>query len=137
MHGLVEEGIIPGILAFDGQKAVGWCAISPRDSYPALERSRILKKVDEEEVWSVSCLFIEKSYRQKGVSRELLKAAIKEMKKQGGKILEGYPVEPKKDKMPDVFAWTGISSAYLKTGFREVVRRSDTRPVMRFYIDEV
>jgi hypothetical protein len=55
-------------------------------------------------------------------------------KKQGAGILEGYPVEPKKDKMPDAFAWTGIASAYRAAGFEEVARRSETRPIMRYYL---
>ena len=75
-----------------------------------------------------------KAFRRQGVFIHLLKFAIEYCRFKGGAILEGYPVEPKKDKMPAVFAWTGIASAYLKVGFKEVARRSETRPVMRFYI---
>ena len=45
--------------------------------------------------------------------------------------VEAYPVEPKNAPMPPVFAYTGIASAYVKAGFREVARRSVTRPIMR------
>ena len=134
MHDLVLSGKEPGILIYIDDKAIGWCALSERENYPALERSRILKKVDEQKVWSISCFFIEKSFRRKGVSAFLLKFAIDFCQSKGGTILEGYPVEPKKDRMPAVFAWTGIASAYLKAGFKEVARRSETRPVMRYYI---
>ncbi len=50
------------------------------------------------------------------------------------KIVEGYPIAPKKDKVPDVFAYTGFLSAFQSAGFVEVARRSETRPIMRFYI---
>jgi hypothetical protein len=50
--------------------------------------------------------------------------------------VEAYPVEPKKDKMPDAFAWTGLASAFIKAGFTECARRSETRPIMRFYIED-
>jgi hypothetical protein len=63
-----------------------------------------------------------------------LRAAIEYVKQQGGKIVEGYPVEPKKDRMPEVFAFTGLASAFKKAGFVECLRRSETRPIMRFYI---
>ena len=66
----------------------------------------------------------------------LLGAAIAYVKQQGGKVLEGYPVEPKKDHMPAVFAFTGLASAFLKAGFVECLRRSETRPIMRFYIED-
>lgn len=131
---LVESGTVPGILAYAEGKAVGWCAVEPRESYSALARSRILKPVDDQPVWSVVCFFVEKNWRNKGVTVQLLQAAIEHVKKQGGKIVEGYPVEPKKDKMPPVFAYTGLASAFQKAGFVECERRSETRSIMRFFI---
>jgi len=65
-----------------------------------------------------------------------LRAATEYVRKQGGKILEGYPVEPKKGRMPDAFAYTGVVSAFRKVGFVEVLRRSENRPIMRFIIGE-
>ena len=67
-----------------------------------------------------------------GLSVALLKFITEYCKKKGAKIIEGYPVEPKKTNMPDVFAWTGFVSAFQKAGFKEVARRSETRPVMRY-----
>jgi len=134
MKAIVDSGEVPGILAYIGKKPVGWCAAAPRESYPVLERSRILKRVDNTPVWSVSCFFIDKNFRNKGLSVRLLHAAIAYVKDHGGKVVEGYPVEPKKDRMPPAFVWTGLASAFKKTGFTEVARRSETRPIMRFHI---
>ena len=107
---------------------------SIRDNFPVLNRSRILNKIDDIAVWSTVCFFIDKKYRNSGVSVQLLRAAIEYVKRRSGKVLEGYPVEPKKDKMPAAFAWTGLASAFKKVGFVEVARRSETRPIMRFFI---
>lgn len=134
MHRLVKNGEIPGILAYHRKQAIAWCAIAPREAYPSLSRSRILKPVDDQPVWSISCLFVEKQHRRQGVSIALLKAAKQHVKKQGGRILEGYPVEPKKNPVPPVFAWTGIAAAFKKAGFKECLRRSETRPIMRAVI---
>jgi len=132
MKAVVDSGEIPGILAYHASRPVGWCAVAPRSRYPALERSRVLKPVDDLEVWSVSCLFIEKTCRRMGVSTRLLEAAAQFAGSKGGAVLEGYPVEPKPDKaIPPAFAWTGIPSAFIKAGFTEVARRSPTRPIMR------
>ena len=128
---VVDSGEAPGILAYANGNAIGWCAVAPRESYPALDRSRVLKRIDDKPVWSIVCLFIAKDYRRKGVSVELLKAAAQYVRKRGGRLVEGYPVEPRKDAMPDVFAWTGVASAFLKAGFVESARRSETRPIMR------
>jgi len=129
---LVDAGEVPGILGYVRKEPVAWCAVAPRLSYPALERSRVLKKIDDAPVWSVSCLFVRKDYRRQGLSVQLLRAAVEHVGRQGGRIVEGYPVEPQKDDMPAVFAWTGLASAFLAAGFTECARRSDTRPIMRF-----
>ena len=136
MKNLVHTGQIPGILAYVGKVPAGWCAVQPRENFTALARSRILKPVDDRPVWSITCFFIDKNYRNAGLSVFLIQAAVQHVKKQGGHIVEGYPVEPKKEKMPAVFAWTGFSSAFIRAGFKEVARRSDTRPIMRFFIEK-
>jgi len=123
----------PGILAYTGEKAVGWCAVAPRSEYVRLETSRILKPVDDKAVWSVSCFFIHKQYRRKGLSVPLLKSAVDFAIVNGAKIVEGYPIEKVKGVLPDVFAWTGLSSSFIKAGFKEVERRSETRPIMRYF----
>lgn len=133
MKSLVESGEIPGLLGYVEGQPVGWCALAPREHYPALSRSRVLKPVDEQPCWSVSCLFVHREYRQKGVSIQLLRAAINYARGKGVEILEGYPVEPKGDKpIPPAFAWTGIPKAYEAAGFGEVARGSPTRPIMRY-----
>jgi GNAT superfamily N-acetyltransferase len=134
MKALIKSGTIPGILAFYDGNAVGWCSVAPREDYPRLTTSRILKPVDERPVWSVVCLFVAKRYRRTGVSTQLLRAAVDHVRKRGGRILEGYPVEPKKDKTPDAFAFHGLASAFLDAGFKEVARRSEHRPIMRYVI---
>jgi len=136
MKALIQSGEIPGILALSADRPVAWCSVAPRDRFSALGRSRILKPLDELPVWSISCLFVEKQYRRKGLSTRMIKAAVDYVKKQEGSIVEAYPMEPKKDKMPDVFAWTGLASAFVKAGFKECARRSETRPIMRFYIED-
>ena len=131
---LVESGPAPGIIGYLNNEPVGWCAAAPREDYASLQRSRILKPVDDTPVWSISCLFVRKDQRRKGLSVELLRAAVRHVKTHGGKVVEGYPVEPKSDSVPDPFVWHGIASAYLAAGFKECARRSETRPIMRYKI---
>jgi GNAT superfamily N-acetyltransferase len=133
MKALVEEGVSPGLLGYREGQAVAWCAVAPRPEYVALERSRILKPVDEQPVWSISCLFVAKSCRRQGVRVVMLRAAVDYVRQQGGRIVEGYPTEPAAD-LPAPFVWTGLVSAFLQAGFEEVARRSKTRPIMRYVL---
>lgn len=133
---IVDSGKVPGLLAYAQRKPIAWCAVAPRESYSLLERSRTLARVDDRPVWSVVCFFVAKPWRRQGVTRELLRAAAQYAKKHGARILEGYPIEPRQSHMPDAFAWTGFADAFLQAGFVEVLRRSNTRPIMRHYIIE-
>ena len=128
---LVKGKTQTGIIAYDNKTPVGWVAFAPREEYKRLETSRVLKVVDDKPVWSVVCFFINKNYRRKGLTVELLKEAGKHAKKNGARIIEGYPVDPKTKDYAPVFAYTGLASAFKKAGFTEVTRRSETRPIMR------
>ncbi len=128
---LVKSGCVPGVLAYVDGKPAGWCSVAPREDFPFLARSRVLAALDAEPVWSVSCFFIARQYRRQGVTVPLLKAAVELAREQGARIVEGYPVDPKKGKLPGAFMWTGVPKTFLRAGFKEVARRSATRPVMR------
>jgi GNAT superfamily N-acetyltransferase len=134
LQAIVASGEVPGILAYEGERPVGWCSVAPREAFPVLERSRILKRVDDQPVWSVVCFFIAKNYRRQGLTVRLLEAAVDYAREQGASIVEGYPEEPRSGRAPDLFVFTGLASAFRQAGFVEVLRRSETRPIMRFAI---
>lgn len=133
MKRIVRSGAVPGILAYANGDPVGWCSIAPRTDFPALERSPVLKRVDDRPVWSVVCFYVAKRYRKRGLMAKLLEAAVQYAKKQGAEIVEGYPIRPKR-----VLAYsdgfTGIVSTFRRAGFVQVENRSSTRPIMRYTI---
>ena len=124
----------PGLLAYSDGEPVGWCSIAPREEFHLLENSRILKRVDDAPVWSVVCFFVARGFRRSGVTQDLLEAAVAYAKKRGAHIVEGYPIEPIKDRVPDIYAYTGFASVFKRAGFEEVARRSEKRPIMRKYL---
>ncbi len=80
------------------------------------------------------CFFVARRQRRKGLTVQLLIAAVEFAGTRGARIVEGYPVEPKNDRVPDAFVYTGLLSAFQQAGFIEVFRRSATRPIMRITI---
>lgn len=132
MKKTVEEGKIPGLIAYIDDEPAGWCSVGPREDFPTLGRSRILARIDELPVWSLTCFFIAKNYRRKRLSEALIKSAIDFARSKGAQILEAYPYDYENEKMPDPFVWTGISKTFKKMGFYEAIRRSNRRPVMRY-----
>jgi GNAT superfamily N-acetyltransferase len=127
---LVTSGEVPGIMAYDGDKPIGWCSVAPRTTFEYLRKSRSFAPVDDQPVWSVTCLFIDKEYRKRGVAVAMLKAACDYVRSQGGKIVEAYPSITRK-KLPDPWVWTGVLPAYVNAGYKEVKRPSAGRAIVR------
>jgi GNAT superfamily N-acetyltransferase len=127
---IVESGRTPGVLAYSGREPVGWIAVAPRIEYVRLMTSKVLAPVDDQPVWSVSCFFVRKDFRNRGLTVELLHAAAEFARKQGARIVEGYPYDLKEKTSPP-FVWTGLAPSFERAGFKEAVRRSKTRPIMR------
>lgn len=127
----VKDSIEPGIIVYADNKPAGWIAIQPRQKYPRLANSKILKPIDDKPDWSIVCFFVHKDYRKMGISTELIKNSCNFVASKGGMIVEAYPTETKTKNSAPVFIYTGTLSAFKKAGFTEVARRSETRPIMR------
>lgn len=134
MSEIVFENKPAGIMAFDGEKAVAWAALAPRADFTRFERSRVHKPIDDKDVWSIPCLFVDKKYRKQGVSLELLKGVIEYARTNDIGILEAYPVIAGEGKLPDTFAYYGLYTAFEKAGFTIVDQKSKNRPMVRYYI---
>jgi len=128
---VVEQGPPPGLLAFDGDLAVGWCQLTPRDSLPWLDRVWRLRRVDDLQVWSISCFYVRKGYRRRGVTSALIAAAVKTAKAAGAAAIEAYPLDA--DLTPSA-SGTGYASIFARAGFEVVARHTPPRPIMRRYL---
>ncbi len=131
LRAIVDEGRVPGLLAYEDGEPVGWVSVAPREELGRIRRSPVAKPVDEVPVWSVVCFYIHPRHRREGVGSALLEAAVRYAAERGAEAMEGYPVEPRKDRMPDFYAWRGVGSMFEAAGFREIARRRPGRPVMR------
>jgi GNAT superfamily N-acetyltransferase len=140
MRHLVLNDRVPGVLAYVGDEAVGWCSIGPRENFAALESSRILKRVDDQPVWSIVCFFVTKPARTKGLMQALISGAVDYARQQGAHIIEGYPIDMQTpllagQKLVGYAGYMGIASAFREVGFVEVGRASETQLIMRYTIE--
>lgn len=135
MQAMVQSGTVPGILAYDGERAVGWCSVAPRQQYASLNRSPVLKPLDEQPVWSLVCLFVHKDHRQQGIATALIRAAVDYVREQGGKVVEAYPTVPREDRLPPVSSYMGIPAMFERAGFLATAHPSQSRIIMRYTID--
>ncbi len=125
---LVRAGTPVGILAYSGSTPVGWCSVAPRECYAALERSRVLPRIDDLPVWSVVCLFVDRHSRRQGLTCRLLQAAVDYARGQGAPAVEGYPVAPGSAS----YTYMGTPETYRRAGFVDVTPVGLKRKVMRY-----
>lgn len=135
-HVTADEGRAPGLVAYDGDEAVGWISIGPREDYERLAHSTVLKPIDDKPVWSIVCFVVGREARGRGVARTLLDAGVDYAREHGAKLLEAYPVdveEGQRLRAGDVFR--GTLSMFEKAGFDVVARRPTPggapRPIVR------
>lgn len=135
LKALVDAGHPPGLLGYRDGVPVGWVSIGPREEYAKLERSPVMKAVDDRPVWSVICFVVPAEYRGQGVARALLEGAVAYAKEHGATRVEAYPVD-KPARSGDENMWFGAKSMYDKAGFQEVARRKPQRPIVRIDLPE-
>jgi GNAT superfamily N-acetyltransferase len=131
MKQLVKKDRPQGLMASINKEPVGWIALAPREDYMRLANSRVFKPIDDKPVWSITCFFIKKEFRHKGLSQQLIKGAIDFAKKKKIKTLEAYPAIPYAEKVPHPFLWVGVLSTFIKQGFKIVQQHSKSRAMVR------
>jgi GNAT superfamily N-acetyltransferase len=130
MKALIDDGTVPGLIGYEDGVPVAWVSLGPREDYPKLRRSPVMKPVDDRPVWSIVCFFVVPSARGRGVSERMLRAALDYARSRGVRLVEAYPVDKEQRSHPD-FMFFGAMSMYDRAGFKEVARRRPARPVVR------
>ncbi len=125
LHDQARSTEPPGLVAFDGERAVGWVSLGPRTDFERIERSRVIAKVDDRPVWSIVCFAVSANARGQGVARALLDAAVDSARARGATMLEAYPIaiDAAAPIHPDA-AFTGTLPMFERAGFRVVADRA-------------
>jgi GNAT superfamily N-acetyltransferase len=122
-HSAAARGRAPGLIAYRDGRAVGWVSMAPREEFGGLERSTVLRRVDDAPVWSITCFVVGKQHRGQGIASELLAAAIAYAAEHGADLLEAYPVDTAAGRIQAAYAYRGPLSMFERAGFEVVERR--------------
>jgi GNAT superfamily N-acetyltransferase len=131
---IVKQGPPPGLLAFEEDKAIGWCAVGPRGSVAAFQNARTSKPLDskpaQENVFALTCFYIRAGHRGRGLMRGLAQAAVEYAERQGADALDVCPIDSDR-KLLWGEGFVGLAAVFRDLGFEEIARRTPTRPLMR------
>jgi len=117
----------PALIAYVDGVPAGFVRVGPRIKQPKLARTRSFKPSpspwDDPDVWAVTCFVVRREFRNQGLNRKLLDAAIEHARENGARVLEAYPSDTGAKKIPTNDLFIGVLSTFLAAGFREVVDR--------------
>jgi GNAT superfamily N-acetyltransferase len=122
---LLRDGPL-GVLAYDGDKPVGWAAVAPRAD-TTFATSRRIPHVDDLPVWSLWCIRVRPGHRGGGISHALIEGAIEHARAGGAPALEAYPLDNQGQKVDQTMAYAGLRANFEVAGFRHV---ADTTSVL-------
>ncbi len=124
MRTLCSREPAPGVVGYADGVAVGWCSISPRSAIPRLAASKLIRPLDDIDVWSIICVVIRGGHRKRGHTTQLLKGAVAYAAAQGAPAVEAYPVDAEGGRIDTTMAFVGTRAMFEKAGF-EVVGQTD------------
>lgn len=127
----IDDGNIPGIIAYVDGVPSGWCSVSPRPQLVGLEATGRYRDFADPTAWVVLCFYVPETQRGHGMMLHLLDAAKGHARAGGARVLEGYPPEA-------AFAGDGAGGTievFRKAGFIESARVGEHSAVMRYYFD--
>jgi len=102
MRALCASDPGPGVLAYIDGEVAGWCSAAPESTCRALVNSRTIPHVQDEDAWSVVCFVVRPAFRRRGLMHHLLDGAVEHAHAMGATALEGYPVDPGRDRIDQV-----------------------------------
>ncbi len=135
LRAIVASGRVPGILGYRDDRPVAWCSVAPREDFPSLNRSPVLKRVDDKPVWSLVCFYIVRDCRRGGLMHAMIGAAVDHVRRQGGTFVEAYPSVVRSDKAPPTTSFMGTPEVFRQAGFDECAAPSAAKRIMRYTID--
>ena len=132
----VREGRAHAALVYDGSNAVGWCQFGPADELPRIKLKRdYLKDLSQLPDWRITCFFVDRNYRGKGIAAMALEGALHEIARLGGGTVESYPEDVEGRKVSGSFLYNGTISIFERLGFQRTRKLGKTHWVVTRVVD--
>ena len=127
MRALCQSDPGPGVLAYVDDQVAGWCSVAPKSTYRALVNSRTIPHIQDEHAWSVVCFVVRPAFRRRGLMHHLLDGAVEHAQAMGATALEGYPVDPGRDRIDQTSGYVGTVQLFEVHGFSRVRQTAGRR----------
>lgn len=117
----VREGAAHAALVYDGSACVGWCQFGSPEELPRIKHQRAYRDgLTSFPDWRITCFFVDKAHRGKGVATAALKGAMQEIARLGGGTVESYPEDVAGRSVSGSFLHNGTVSLFEEQGFKRI-----------------
>jgi ribosomal protein S18 acetylase RimI-like enzyme len=114
----VRNGDAHAALVFKGDRCVGWCQFGSPDELPRIKFGRAYGEgATDPPDWRITCFFVDKEYRHKGVAAAALQGALREIAALGGGTVESSPEDVEGRKVSNSFLYNATVAMFEEQGF--------------------
>jgi GNAT superfamily N-acetyltransferase len=114
----VREGRAHAALVFDHARCVGWCQFGPTEELPRIKHQKAYREgLRELPDWRITCFFVGRTHRHRGVAAAALAGALKEIARLGGGTVESYPEDTNDRTVSGSFLHNGTVAMFERHGF--------------------
>lgn len=132
---LVLDGRAHAALVFDGDEAVAWCQFGPPCELPNIyHRKEYEAAADVVPDYRLTCLFVGKGYRRKGIAAVAVRGALELIADAGGGTVEAYPQDTQGRKLSASLLYNGTRGLFESLGFDYVRQKGKGHTVMRTFV---
>ncbi|BCJ31450.1 hypothetical protein [Actinocatenispora sera] len=127
---LVDQRRAHAALVFDGAEAVAWCEFGSPAELPNIHhRKQYEAELDLTPDYRITCIFVDRRYRHRGLSAVALAGALDLIAAVGGGLVEGYPHDNAGQRKAVLY--NGTRALYERAGFDYVRSKGMGNCVMR------
>jgi GNAT superfamily N-acetyltransferase len=120
-HQRVFDGNAHAALVFDDDRCVGWCQFGSPEELPRIKFAKAYRTVAAPPpVWRITCFFVDKEYRKRGVAAAALAGALEQIARLGGGVVESSPEDIAGRKVSNSFLYNATLAMFESAGFERV-----------------
>jgi len=128
---LVREDRAHAALVYDGDVCVAWCQFGPPQELPNIYHRKEVESKMTMPDWRITCIFVDRDHRKKGLSFAALNGALELIKDLGGGIVESYPQDTQGKKTSNSFLYNSTRQIFERAGFSYEGKKGKNHCIMR------
>lgn len=128
---LVNEARAHAALVFDGDICVAWCQFGPPQELPNIYHKKEVESKITMPDWRITCIFVDRDYRKKGLSFFALNGALELIRNLGGGVVESYPQDTQGRRISNSFLYNGTKEIFEKAGFNYEGKKGKNHCIVR------